>query len=75
MTSHSEANPWYTDPSAYTALEHDGREVRVCKTIKAHDAIVADADALRNAALTAARMPFAFTANQGVVMADKVVAA
>ena len=63
---------WYANPADYTAVEHDGREVRIWKSLPAHDALVANADALRNAAATAVRMPFAFTANQGVVMADKI---
>jgi len=65
---------WYENPAEYTAMSHEGREVRIYKGIAAHDALVTNPDALRNAAITAARMPFAFTANQGVVMADKVVA-
>lgn len=63
---------WFNNPAAYSVAQHDGREVRISKTITAHDALLADPAALRNAALTAARMPFAFTANQGVVMADKI---
>lgn len=68
----TQAAAWYEDPATYTTAEHNGREVRIAKTIAAHDALLASADALRNAALTAARMPFAFTANQGVVMADRI---
>lgn len=63
---------WYEIPAEYTAADYEGREVRIYKGIKAHDALLANSDALRNAAITAARMPFAFTANQGVVMADKI---
>lgn len=63
---------WYLNPADYSTADYDGREVRIAKTIKAHDALLANPAALRNAALTAARMPFAFTANQGVVMADKI---
>lgn len=63
---------WYLNPADYSTATHEGREVRIAKTIKAHDALLANPAALRNAALTAARMPFAFTANQGVVMADKI---
>lgn len=65
---------WFNNPAAYTIAQHDGREVRIAKTAKAHDALLANPAALRNAALTAARMPFAFTANQGVIMADKIPA-
>jgi hypothetical protein len=63
---------WYADPAEYTAADYDGREVRIWKGLKAHDALLANPAALRNAALGAARMPFAFTANRGVVMADKI---
>lgn len=63
---------WYSNPADYTAASHEGREVRIWKNLPHHDALVSNPEALRNAALTAARMPFAFTANQGVVMADKI---
>ena len=65
---------WYSDYEQYTIALHEGREVRIWKGLPAHDALVSNPDALRNAAITADRMPFAFTANQGVVMADKIPA-
>lgn len=65
---------WYSNPAEYVAATHEGREVRIWNSHPVRDALLANPEALRNAALTAARMPFAFTANQGVIMADKIPA-
>lgn len=63
---------WYLNADEYTAADYEGREVRIWNGSPVKDALLANPQALANAALTAIRMPFAFTANQGVVIADKI---
>jgi hypothetical protein len=53
---------------------HAGRELRLWTGLKHLAAIRDNAAAVHNAATGAARMPFAFTANAGVVMADRIPA-
>ena len=70
---------WYNRPKGYvstqcTCTRHKGRELRIWTESPHLDAWLADPQALCNVAVTADRMPFAFTANVGTVFADKVSA-